>query len=294
MRALKRLSGMLSAVAVAALLPINPSQAATYFYHTDHLGTPQALTDKNQQVVWQSEQEPFGEVTATTNVVEQNLRFPGQYYDVETGLHYNYFRDYDAGIGRYVQSDPIGLLGGANTYGYASGNPIKKTDFYGLFDVISNYITRPDWASDVIARKAFIQSPIGQAEQRLRQLGAQLQEMINNCAGDTSEIQRYYDTWVVDVDSGFNSLRRYANYAVTDYHSSGSSTTFNRPAFSSGVSTFQIFFHEFRHTMAANQALFSGANDYIGGQITGSKLGPYETDANTWYGRFRNGDCSCR
>ena len=59
------------------LLPTTIVHAATYFYHNDHLGTPQALTDANQQVVWQSVQEPFGEVEETTNQVEQNLRFPG-------------------------------------------------------------------------------------------------------------------------------------------------------------------------------------------------------------------------
>ena len=62
----------------------------------------------------------------------KNLRFPGQYYDEETGLYYNYYRYYDPQIGRYITSDPIGLRGGLNTYNYSSQNPIKKIDFYGL------------------------------------------------------------------------------------------------------------------------------------------------------------------
>lgn len=61
-----------------------------------------------------------------------NLRYPGQYYDQETGLHYNYFRDYDPTIGQYVQSDPIGLQGGLSTYAYVGGNPLSFIDSNGL------------------------------------------------------------------------------------------------------------------------------------------------------------------
>jgi len=62
-----------------------------------------------------------------------DVRLPGQYYDAETGLHYNYFRDYDPSTGRYIESDPIGLLGGLNTYSYVKGNPIVFIDPLGLY-----------------------------------------------------------------------------------------------------------------------------------------------------------------
>jgi RHS repeat-associated protein len=63
----------------------------------------------------------------------RNAILPGQYYDVETGLNYNYFRDYDPGTGRYVESDPIGLAGGSwSIYTYAGSDPIDQVDYFGL------------------------------------------------------------------------------------------------------------------------------------------------------------------
>ena len=67
-----------------------------------------------------------------------NLRFPGQYYMAESGLFYNYFRTYDPSMGRYIESDPIGLLAGVNTYTYVSGNPVSRIDPYGLSSLIYN------------------------------------------------------------------------------------------------------------------------------------------------------------
>ena len=100
--------------------------------HTDHLGTPQVMTDNTQAVVWAADYKPFGEATMTTELVTNNLRFPGQYYDQESGLSYNYFRDYNPSTGRYVESDPSGIRGGINLYIYANANPLVSIDPKGL------------------------------------------------------------------------------------------------------------------------------------------------------------------
>jgi RHS repeat-associated protein len=107
--------------------------SSTIFYlHADHLNTPRLATNQAGQEIWRWKSDAFGLGAATsaanTEIYAINLRFPGQYYDSESGLHYNYFRDYDPQTGRYVESDPIGLAGGLNTYGYVLGNPLRYTD----------------------------------------------------------------------------------------------------------------------------------------------------------------------
>jgi len=104
----------------------------SYYLHLDHLGTPQLLTDSAGVVAWQADYEPFGKASVSITTVSSNLRFQGQYFDTEIGMSYNYFRDYDPNTGRYIESDPIGLRGGINTYGYALANPLKYTDSLGL------------------------------------------------------------------------------------------------------------------------------------------------------------------
>ena len=108
------------------------SQQAIFYYHNDHLGTPQKMTDEAGAVVWSADYRPFGDVSVTTETVKNTFRFPGQYYDSETGLHYNWHRDYHPGIGRYVQADPIGLRGGNNLYAYVQNNPVSLVDPFGL------------------------------------------------------------------------------------------------------------------------------------------------------------------
>jgi RHS repeat-associated protein len=109
-----------------------------YYFHNDHLGTPQTMSDASGRKVWVAEYDPFGKATVDQDpdgdgqVVVNNLRFPGQYYDAETGLHYNYHRDYDPATGRYLQPDPIGQIGGLNLYPYVDGNPVSRIDPDGL------------------------------------------------------------------------------------------------------------------------------------------------------------------
>jgi RHS repeat-associated protein len=102
-----------------------------YFVHGDHLGTPKLVTDAAGDVVWSGEALAFG-ATRVSGPLAMDFRFPGQIEDGVTGYFYNYHRDYDATVGRYLQSDPIGLKAGVNTYGYVSGNPVVRFDSNGL------------------------------------------------------------------------------------------------------------------------------------------------------------------
>jgi RHS repeat-associated protein len=124
-------------IPVATLRP-NGSGVGIYYVHTDQLNTPRQVTrpsDNAQMWTWFS--DAFGTDAANANpsgagAFAYNLRLPGQVFDGQVGLHSNGFRDYDPATGRYVQSDPIGLAGGVNTYAYVSGNPISRIDPLGL------------------------------------------------------------------------------------------------------------------------------------------------------------------
>lgn len=140
------------------------NNASIYTIHTDHLGTPQQVSNEQQEIVWQGEYDAFGQVTVkavpknntqdmqakrkgwlptlmnsanaaesvTSEPFEFNLRFAGQYEDSESGYYYNLHRYYNPETGRYLTSDPIGLNGGLNTYGYAGQNPVQAVDPWGL------------------------------------------------------------------------------------------------------------------------------------------------------------------
>lgn len=115
-------------------------QASFAYFHHDQLGTPLQATDKAGNIVWAANFDAFGRANITTPqatvdkpTIASNLRLPGQYADLETGLHYNWHRYYDAEVGRYVTSDPIGFAGGLNRYVYVSSDPINRFDPTGEF-----------------------------------------------------------------------------------------------------------------------------------------------------------------
>ncbi len=109
----------------------DPGNGRSYFVFTDQRGCPVRVTDTANQTVWRADIDPFGYAAIDQkSKIEFNLRMPGHYFDAETGLHYNRFRYYDPLIGRYLQSDPLGLAGGINLYAY-NANPLTQVDIVG-------------------------------------------------------------------------------------------------------------------------------------------------------------------
>jgi len=132
-----------------------------YFYHNDHLGTPQKLTNISGAVVWSATYDAFGKATVdASSTVVNNLRFPGQYWDGETGLHYNWHRYYDPNAGRYLTEDPIGFGGGdINVYIYVGGRPLNRVDTSGLIAIpvaVGVCLANPACASAVLAGAAAV------------------------------------------------------------------------------------------------------------------------------------------
>ncbi|WP_426234891.1 RHS repeat-associated core domain-containing protein [Pseudomonas sp. TWP3-2] len=112
-----------------------PKRACPFYYQLDHLGTPQELTDYSGEIAWSAQYAAYGKTTsvelAGEDYLDQPLRFQGQYFDEESGLHYNRHRYYDPDVGRYLTPDPVKLAGGLNQYQYVP-NPTGWVDPLGL------------------------------------------------------------------------------------------------------------------------------------------------------------------
>ncbi|MGE0056299.1 MAG: RHS repeat-associated core domain-containing protein [Hyphomicrobium sp.] len=121
-------------LAVVDLLSPTPPTIvyATLYVHVDHLNRPMMMTDASKANVWAAEYTPWGSFQSATGAQTLNTRFPGQYYQLEAGLHYNWHRHYDPTIGRYTQPDPLGFVDGPSVYAYARSAPQIGADFMGL------------------------------------------------------------------------------------------------------------------------------------------------------------------
>jgi len=131
-----------------------------YFYHTDHLGTPWRLIDMRGKIVWEANYCPFGQAYIKISEVTNNLRFPGQYWDEETKLHYNRFRYYSPEFGRYISKDPIGYLAGLNNYIYVGNNPVNIIDPTGLWWKAISSIALGIAAAAIVVMSAPVSLPL--------------------------------------------------------------------------------------------------------------------------------------
>src|SRR5690554_6560479 len=122
--------------------PMFTSQNGQYFYYQlDYRNAPVRIIDAGGNIHWQADDDDFGNATISKpdySSVENNLRLPGQYADQESGYYYNLNRYYAPKLGRYLESDPIGLQGGTNTYAYVAGNPISFVDPLGLLTIVGS------------------------------------------------------------------------------------------------------------------------------------------------------------
>ncbi len=268
-------------------LPVAALQASgTYYIHTDHLNAPWQIDDVAKQVVWTWDTTAFGtnlpnqDPNSTGHQFVYNLRFPGQYYDAESGIFYNLNRDYDPATGRYIESDPLGLAGDSfSTYAYVGGNPMSFVDPTGLFHVVTPNICagQPTFA----AASACLQGPANQRLQQrtqdLQALGDQLQSAIGKSkdCDCKKKLQQLYDNWTVrptiqDAPGNYNAL---TSLDMTNRIVTGGDTTFYNGAWGSSnqsLGLLNAFLHEYGH-MTPDVSSIPGLGLYDQNEIAAQK-----------------------
>jgi RHS repeat-associated protein len=163
----------------------------TLYVINDHLGTPMAMVDSAKTIRWKARWNPFGQLYSEFVSSTNDVRFPGQFRDDESGLYYNWHRYYSPKIGRYYQADPIGLAGGTNLYGYTGGNPLMSSDPSGL-----------DWSDSVLRRIPtlphwFVNGSAGFGDALLAGFGPRLRRLIGaDGVVDRCSESYYSGTWL--------------------------------------------------------------------------------------------------
>jgi RHS repeat-associated protein len=181
---------------IAQIDDVSSSDVVTYL-HTDHLGTPRYGTNSGGTQVWAWDSDAFG-IGTPTGSVTVNLRFPGQYFDAESDLHYNWNRYYNPETGRYIASDPIGLDGGLNTYLYANANPVMFIDPNGELAIPLAYVV---WGGAIITVSACNVSPqcrdgivngtiavYNTINDAAKALGQIIEDVVDYCTGDDGDM----------------------------------------------------------------------------------------------------------
>ena len=159
-----KLAAQANGVVIADAVKLVPAnqQASVFFIHADQIDTPRIVQDNQYRNRWAWDPDGFGQLPPNENpaglgAFTFNLRMPGQYFDAESGLFYNHFRDYDPQSGRYIESDPIGLAGGVGTYSYSLNQPTRLTDPTGQVALVDDAVA---WT--IIGVSAILMSPPGQ------------------------------------------------------------------------------------------------------------------------------------
>ncbi|WP_295557691.1 RHS repeat-associated core domain-containing protein [uncultured Hyphomicrobium sp.] len=124
---------------LAVVDAVNTVSPALWYVHVDHLNRPKKMTDASKASVWDADWAPWGAPVAITGSATLDARFPGQWYQLEAGLHYNWHRHYDPTLGRYTQPDPLGFVDGPSVYAYAKSAPQMRADPEGLQTAIPGH-----------------------------------------------------------------------------------------------------------------------------------------------------------